>query len=196
MQKSANILKKYLPSRYHARVRFLQNPDTWLLGVLDKKIATQLVDILSTHYDEVMRDDLGLPQHVKLVRVYRHWERSGELMSALKLRYGSHIHRLKQVISIEMQNKIRLLYRPSIWQINVENSITATQLNWLLDELSMRIAKDIKFAPKLKVSVTPSNWKDSGFSISELVIEKLEIPSQQEAESYLASFLATSAAKK
>lgn len=189
LQQSANLLKKHLPPRYHEMIRFTQNPDTWVLGVADEKTVKQLSAVLKEHYGTIMRDELGLPQHVKLRRLYRNWEDYGQYLSAIDFRHADHVERLRAVIPVSLHQRIRLRYEPSVWQMKVQTSALATQLNLLLDELSFRLAKDMKFAPKLNVSVVPDDWKSSGFSLTELVKEKRVLPNEAEAEAFLENFL-------
>lgn len=86
---------------------------------------------------------------------------------------------------------IRFAQPKQIWYLNVEKSLTAHQLNGLLDDLSLRIARDIGYAPQLRVMVNPSHeaWRRSGFPLSYPVYEKEPLPDEKEARKILQDFI-------
>lgn len=186
---SAKRLKKYLPEHYHHCVRFTQNPNTWVLNIKEKAHFAALSASLNTSY-AVMHDDNQLPQYIKVRQVYRHWEDSGQLLSEMiDFSHKPHIQRLQQSIAEQLHPHIRLQYQPSVWQLNVENAAIYSRLNPLLDQLSMSLAKDMGFAVKLRLSVVPDTWESSGLMLTELIKEKIQLPSEEEADAYLKTFL-------
>lgn len=84
---------------------------------------------------------------------------------------------------------IRFAQPKSIWYLNVEKGITATQLKMLLDDLSLKIARDIGYAPKIKVMVYAGQWHYSGFPLEHTVTKPRQLPSEEEADNILADFL-------
>ncbi len=187
--KSATLLKKHLPKNFHDDVRFTQSPNTWVLSVNDKNIAAQLSGILSENYQS-LQDNSDLPQFLRLRRAYRHWEKSGELLcDIVKFSQQVPIKKLANAIPNSIQNQVRVKYQSSVWQLNVPNAAVTTRLKPLLDELSLLLGKDMGFAPKLKLSVIPTEWEKSGFMLTELVKEQRKIPTEDEAEEFLAEFL-------
>ncbi len=189
--KSATLLKKYLPERFQEYIRFTQNPNTWFLVVDDKDTADILSSILNENY-LLLKDESELPQFLKLRRVYRNWDKVGELLSnTIDTIKNPQIQQLVNIIPENIQKKIRLQYSPSIWQLNVENASIATRINPLLDNLSLLLAKNMGFAPKLKLSVVPNNWKTSGFILTELVKQTPKVPTEEEAEIFLTNFLSS-----
>ncbi len=187
--KSATLLKRHLPKKFHDDVRFTQSPNTWVLSVNDKNTATQLATILSDNYQSLQGDN-ELPQFLRLRRAYRYWEKSGELLcDMVNFSKQAQMKTLASLIPDSLQDKIRLQYQPSVWQLNVPNAVVSTRLKPLLDELSLLLAKDMGFAPKLKLTVVPSEWEKSGFMLTELVKEQRTIPSEDEASQFLAAFL-------
>ncbi len=84
---------------------------------------------------------------------------------------------------------IRFAQPKNIWYLNVQKGVTATQLNQLLDELCLRIAKDIGYAPRLKVMVKATQWKNSGLPLSVAKPTRIAIPSRAEAAEIIAEFL-------
>lgn len=68
----------------------------------------------------------------------------------------------------QFHSLIRFAQPKTTWYLNVENGVTATQLNMLLDELLLKIAKDIGYAPRIQVAVQPSaqRWAKSGFPLT------------------------------
>lgn len=186
---SATLLKKHLPKKFHELVRFTQSPNTWVLSVNDKDTATQLSTILSDNYQSLQGKE-ELPQFLRLRRAYRYWEQSGELLCDMAdFSKQAPIKRLANIIPNALQHQIRIQYQPSVWQLNVPNAGVSTRLKPLLDELSLLIAREMGFAPKLKLTVVPSEWEKSGFMLVEIVKEHRKIPSEDEADKFLAEFL-------
>ncbi len=187
--KSAALLKKHLPKHFHDTVRFTQSPNTWVLSVNDKKIATQLSTILGDNYRSLQGNE-ELPQFLRLRRSYRYWEKSGELLcDMVNFSQQSPIKKLANAIPNNLQNQVRVQYQPSVWQLNVPNATVTTRLKPLLDELSLLLGKEMGFAPKLKLSVVPDEWEKSGFMLSDLLKKKRKMPTEDEAETFLAEFL-------
>lgn len=75
------------------------------------------------------------------------------------------------------------------WYLNVEKSVTAHRLNWLLDDLSLRIAKDIGYAPQIQVAVKAAEWSLSGFPLSAFETIIQPCPTKEEADQFIADFL-------
>ncbi len=181
LEQSAGLLRKHLPPRYHEQIRFTQNPDTWILGVFDASVASELGKILKSHYGSIMRDGSGLPQHVKLRRVYRNWEQFGMFLSTIELHHAKHIERLRSIIPETLQGSVRLRYEPSVWQLNVKNSAVATQLQVLLAKLegemealkmqkasiSQEIQAKNKQVTKVKNEIKKLNKKSENIIVSE-----------------------------
>ncbi len=189
--KSATLLKKHLPKHFQENIRFTQSPNTWILSVNDNNLSKQLSAILNDNY-QILQNDSELPQFLKLRRAYRYWEKAGERLSDLKdLSKKNYINKLCHLIPNNLHTNIRLQYQPSIWQLNVANANIATRLNLLLDNLSLLLAKDMGFAPKLKLIVVPNHWETSGFMLTELVKERKKIPTEAEADEFLAAFIKT-----
>lgn len=187
--KSAALLKKHLPLRFHQHLRFSQSPNTWVLSVNHKDTTKQVADILGNLYQSNATEDT-LPPFLTLRHVYRHWEKKGERLADMTSTAPDNpIEQLQHAIPSQLHPHIRLQYQASIWQLNAPNAAIATSLNPLLDELSLLIAKDMGFAPKLKLSVIPDNWKTSGFMLVELVKERPKTPTEAEAEAFLNDFL-------
>ncbi|PID65525.1 MAG: hypothetical protein CR975_06780 [Gammaproteobacteria bacterium] len=190
---SATLVKKYLPEKYHKDLRFTQSPNTWVLAVNDSETAERLSAILS-QYDQFLQADNELPPFLQLRRVYRSWEKAGIPLGEISdFADKPHIQKLCQLIPDTLQAGIRLKYYPSVWQLNVANANVATRITPLLDELSLRLAKDMGFAPKLKLCVVPDNWQASGFSLIELVKPTKRVPTEAEAEAFLTDFLRSTA---
>ncbi|PIE82251.1 MAG: hypothetical protein CSA11_01200 [Chloroflexi bacterium] len=107
-------------------------------------------------------------------------ENAMKSMTVLKKHLPAHFHPL-----------IRFAQPKSIWYLNVEKGITATQLNMLLDDLLLRIAADIGFAPRVRVMVQPSarRWSQSGFPLSFPKSNRIALPDQAEAEAIIEAFL-------
>lgn len=99
-------------------------------------------------------------------------------MAVLKKHLPQHFHPL-----------IRFAQPKTIWYLNVEKGITATQINQLLDDLCLRIGKDIGYAPRLKVAVKATQWAASGLPLSVSKPPKISLPSREEAADIIAEFL-------
>lgn len=98
---------------------------------------------------------------------------------------------LKKHLPKKFHPFIRFAQPKNIWYLNVEKGVTAAQLNRLLDDLSLRIAKDIGYAPKIKVAVHPTQWQNSGFSLTHFDVIKQSLPNDEEADEIIASLVAT-----
>ncbi len=96
---------------------------------------------------------------------------------------------LKKHLPERFHPLIRFAQPKTIWYLNVEKGVTATQLNQLLDELCLRIAKDIGYAPRLKVMVKATQWRNSGLPLSVIKPTPIPIPTHAEAAKIIADFL-------
>lgn len=96
---------------------------------------------------------------------------------------------LKKHLPEKYHSLIRFAQPKNIWYLNVEKGITATRLNPLLDDLSLRLAKAIGYAPKIKVVVQASQWQRSGLLLSDFTPVKIPLPSDEEADKIIADFV-------
>ncbi len=89
---------------------------------------------------------------------------------------------LRKHLPKQFQPLIRFAQPKATWYLNVEKGVTANQLNMLLDDLLVRIARDIGYAPRLQIAVQPSHlrWSQSGFPL--LFPEQIKIPRPDEAK--------------
>lgn len=101
-----------------------------------------------------------------------------------------------QVLQKHLPKRFHSLIRfaqPNItWYLNVEKGITATQLKMLLDDLLIKIARDIGYAPRLRISVQPSHqqWKNSGFPLEIAKKNVIAIPqNDEEAQEIINNFI-------
>ncbi len=86
---------------------------------------------------------------------------------------------------------VRFAQPKTVWYLNVEKGITATQLNKLLDDLLLRIARDIGYAPRLQVYVQPSHlrWSQSGFPLAFPELVSATLPDESEAQDFIKDFI-------
>lgn len=98
---------------------------------------------------------------------------------------------LQKHLPVQFQPLIRFAQPGTTWYLNVEKGTTATQLNMLADDLLIRIARDIGYAPRLKIAVQPSHqkWRQSGFSIQAPEKQTVELPDKQAAVTFLNDFV-------
>lgn len=96
---------------------------------------------------------------------------------------------LKKHLPEQFHSLIRFAQPKSTWYLNVEKGVTATQLNMLLDDLLLLIAADIGYAPRLRVMVQPARWSQSGFPLVYPQKPQLTLPSPNEADDIIETFL-------
>lgn len=98
---------------------------------------------------------------------------------------------LKKHVPKRFHSLIRFAQPKTIWYLNVQKSLTANQLNLLLDDLLLRIAKDIGYAPRLRVMVKPSHsdWIRAGLPLTYEAVVKTPLPTTKEAEAIISAFL-------
>lgn len=99
---------------------------------------------------------------------------------------------LRKHLPKQYHELIRFAQPKTIWYLNVEKGLTATRLNMLLDDLSLKIAKDIGYAPKIRVMVQAGKWHHSGFPLEYITSHSRQLPTEEEADHILADFLKSS----
>ncbi|PIE42425.1 MAG: hypothetical protein CSA47_00995 [Gammaproteobacteria bacterium] len=99
---------------------------------------------------------------------------------------------LKKHLPKKYYRFIRFAQPKTVWYLNVEQALVATQLNWLLDDLCLRIAKDIGYAPRLRVMVKPQHWALSGFPLETIQPIKKSLPTATQADQIISDFLSRS----
>ncbi|MPV86367.1 hypothetical protein [Ostreibacterium oceani] len=99
------------------------------------------------------------------------------------------LHVLKKHLPKKYHDYVRFSQPKTVWNLHVEKTLIGNQLNLLLDELSLRIAKDIGYAPRLKVIVTPANWKNSGFPLFYTPYSAIKTPDKETAQRILQAFI-------
>ncbi|MGY0398981.1 MAG: hypothetical protein ACWIPH_03390 [Ostreibacterium sp.] len=98
---------------------------------------------------------------------------------------------LKKQLPERFHELVRFAQPKTIWYLNVEKGLIATQLTMLLDALCLRIAKDIGYAPRLKVMVKPSHndWLRAGLPLAYMPITHIQLPTPEEATEIINRFL-------
>lgn len=96
---------------------------------------------------------------------------------------------LKKHLPKKFHPLIRFSQPHNVWILSVKKGITATQLNLLLDDLSVMIAKDIGYAPRIQVKTIAGEWHYAGFPLHFPTKTKRATPSDKEAEQIINNFL-------
>lgn len=96
---------------------------------------------------------------------------------------------LKKHLPEKFHRHIKFSQPKTLWILTVKKGITATQLELLLDDLLVRIAKDISYAPRIKVTVNAGNWDNAGFPLHYPTTKDLPIPNSDEADKIITEFL-------
>lgn len=99
------------------------------------------------------------------------------------------INVLKKHLPKKFHPLVRFSQPRNVWILSVKKGITATQINLLLDDLSVIIAKDIGYAPRIQVKIVASNWHYAGFPLYFSTKTKQVTPSDKEAEQIIDDFL-------
>lgn len=99
---------------------------------------------------------------------------------------------LKKHLPASFHESIRFSQPNSQWILSVRKSVIKHKITTLLDELSMRIAQDIGYAPAIRIVVQPSKqaWENSGFSLVSVSPNRIELPTEEEAKKMIDDFLA------
>lgn len=129
-------------------------------GTVGEAIQTYLNNDSQKLADEFWHSDA-------IITAVENADKAMKSLTVLRKHVPQHFHAL-----------IRFAQPNLTWYLNVEKGITATQLNMLLDDLLLRIARDIGYAPRLQVAVQPSAlaWSRSGFP--------LEFPEKTESDTF------------
>lgn len=96
---------------------------------------------------------------------------------------------LKKHLPERFHPLIRFAQPKTTWYVNVEKGVTATQLNMLLDDLLLRIAADIGYAPRLRVMVQPAQWAQTGFRLTYPDSTREKLPNSVESDTIIEAFL-------
>ncbi len=116
----------------------------------------------------------------------------------------AYIYSIKNITKLKISTKVLRKHLPkkylslvrlgwesfdSIWVFCVPNSLVANRVSYLLDEISISIAKDIGYAPRIKIAVHPTMWGSKGFSLLEKKEFKNKIPTPEEADKFISKFV-------
>ncbi len=142
------------------------------------KIQASVWEALQHYRDN---SDLPLWRQNDFSYVCENTENARKSMAVLKKHLPKSFHQL-----------IRFSQPKTQWILTVRKSATKHRVTALLDELSMRIARDIGYAPAIRVIVQPSQqkWENSGFSLTKIEVNRIELPSEEEAKKIIDEFLA------
>ncbi len=101
---------------------------------------------------------------------------------------------LKKHLPVSFHDLVRFSQPNTQWILSVRKSVIKHKITMLLDELSLRIARDIGYAPAIRVVVQPSKhtWENSGFALTTIEPNRIELPSEEEAKKIINDFLAKS----
>ncbi len=112
-----------------------------------------------------------------------------QIQSVRKLEISAKV--LRKHLPVKYLELVRIgwQWEDSTWLLFVQNTMLANKLNYLLDEMSLLIAKDIGYAPRIKVLLTPKNWHLSGISLVDHKSKKQETPTIEEADKIIKEFI-------
>ncbi len=85
---------------------------------------------------------------------------------------------------------IRMASQGKTWLIIVKNNVLASRLEMMMDNISLRISRDIGYAPRIKIIVETNNWKYKGLALINKSEEKIDTPSKEEADKIINDFIA------
>jgi len=99
---------------------------------------------------------------------------------------------LRRHLPPQFHSLVRFSQQQRLWCLTVEKPVVAHQFEALLDDLLIRITKDIGSAVPIKIVVVPDNWSLSGLPI--VVSDKavIDLPTSSEARQIIDIFLQSS----